>query len=173
MSMSGVTPRNHPAQVLLRGPVDEVDDRATPPDLFRWLDDRHHFTVDVAASAANAKCPRYFTRDTDGLAQSWAGESVWCNPPFSGIKPWVQKAWAEHRTALGIVMLLPANRTEQRWWHQLVEPYRDQPGGALRCTFLAGRIRFMRPGRTRIGPGERPPFGVLLLTWTPDGEGRD
>lgn len=121
--------RNHPAQVERRGPVDEVDDRATPFDLFTHLDRKHRFTVDVAAAPHNTKCARYFTREEDGLHQSWAGESVWCNPPFSDIKPWVQKAWAEHRTATGIVMLLPANRTEQRWWNVLVEPFRDRGGG--------------------------------------------
>lgn len=173
MSLTGMAARNHPAQVERRGPVDEVDDRATPFDLFTHLDRRHGFTVDVAASLQNTKCERYYTREDDGLHQSWAGESVWCNPPFSDIKPWVQKAWREHRTATGIVMLLPANRTEQRWWNVLVEPFRDRDGGSLRTEFLPGRIRFMKPGRTRTGPNERPPFGCVLLTWTPTGSGRD
>ena len=31
--------------------------------------------------------------------------------------------------------------------------------------FLAGRLRFLAPGRTTIGPDERPPFGCCLLIW--------
>ncbi|MGN6609970.1 MAG: DNA N-6-adenine-methyltransferase [Jatrophihabitans sp.] len=95
------------------------------------------------------------------------GETVWCNPPYSDIEPWVAKAWDEHPATGGIVMLLPANRTEQGWWQRLVEPFRDQPGSPLTVTFLRGRMRFLRPGQSAIGPNERPPFGCCLLVWHP------
>jgi len=62
-------------------------------------------------------------------------------------------------------MLAPANRTEQTWWQQHVEPYRDRPGGVLRTEFLPGRIRFLAPGQGVIKPNERPPFGCCLLIW--------
>lgn len=131
--------RNHPQQTSRRGDAslfpelvdatDETDDRATPWELYRLLDNRFHFTIDVAASEHNAKCERYYDRDANGLAQSWAGERVWCNPPFSAIRPWVAKAHAEVDAEL-VVMLLPSNRTEQPWWQELVEPQRDRGGGA-------------------------------------------
>jgi hypothetical protein len=95
--------------------------------------------------------------------QPWAGERIWCNPPYSNIAPWVGKAWREV-DALLVVMLLPANRTEQAWWQADVEPHRDR-GGRLRVEFLPGRIRFLKPGHLRIGPGDRPPFGCCLLIW--------
>ena len=94
------------------------------------------------------------------------GESVWCNPPYSAIRPWVLKAWAEHDVAHSIVMLLPANRTEQGWWQELVEPHRDRPGPPLTVGLLAGRLRFIKPGQTVIRPNERPPFVCCLLRWT-------
>jgi hypothetical protein len=100
----------------------------------------------------------------DGLAQSWKGERVWCNPPYSQIAPWVEKAWAE-TDALVIVMLLPANRTEQGWWQEHVEPYRDRSASVLRCEFLKGRLRFIAAGQSEVGPNERPPFGCCLLIW--------
>ena len=93
------------------------------------------------------------------------GERVWCNPPYSSIEPWVRKAWAEHGVAECIVMLLPANRTEQTWWRDLVEPYRDRVGSPLRTEFIPGRLRFLKPGATTIGANERPPFGCCLLIW--------
>lgn len=164
MSLVGFKAQAHPQQAAIAD-VDDVDDRATHPDVFAELDHRFGgFTIDVAASAHNTKCGRYFTREDDGLAQSWADERVWCNPPYSSITPWVRKAWSEWEQTLGIVMLLPANRTEQSWWQRLIEPHRDR-GSGLRVEFLPGRMRFLKPGQSRIGPNERPPFGVCLCIW--------
>jgi phage N-6-adenine-methyltransferase len=154
--------RNHPQQVAVRGSLDEVDDRGTAPEVFGPLHERFRFTLDAAAAQHNAKLPRYFTRADDGLAQSWHGERVWCNPPYSDIRTWVEKAWFE-TTAELIVMLLPANRTEQGWWQDLIEPARQR--GDVRVEFLRGRMRFIRPGAIDIGPNERPPFGVCLVIW--------
>ena len=167
MSLARFKASNHPQQVDARGAIADVDDRATHPMDFGPLDDRFGFTVDVAAAAHNTRCARYYDAETDGLAQSWADEMVWCNPPYSAIAPWVQKAWTEHGSAQGIVMLLPANRTEQTWWQHMVEPFRDRPRSPLSTEFLPGRMRFMKPGQTAIGPNERPPFGCLLLIWRP------
>lgn len=96
MTILGFHAKNHPSQVRSHGSLDGVDDRVTPVEVFRPLDERFGpFTVDVAASRANAKCGRYYDRATDGLAQQWASERVWCNPPYSAIRPWVEKAWTE------------------------------------------------------------------------------
>jgi phage N-6-adenine-methyltransferase len=162
----GFKAQNHPQQVATRGVLDAVDDRATSAALFGSIAREHGpFTIDVAASASNAKCERFFTLDDDGLAQSWAGERVWCNPPFSSIRAWVTKAWQEWERVDSIAMLLPANRTEQAWWQDLVEPYRDIPGSPLRVKFLRGRPRFISPGLDRVLPNQRPPFGCCLLLW--------
>jgi len=98
--------------------------------------------------------------DTRAFAQSWAGERVWCNPPFSDLRPWVVKAWQESRGCPVIVMLLPANRCEQRWWQELVEPFRDRPGSPLRTTFLPGRPRFDLLTWEQLAPDPDP--GDLL-----------
>lgn len=163
MSLVSFKSQNHPQQVGERGAVDDVDDRATLPVYMVQFAERFgEFTLDVAAADHNAKAPRYFTKEQDGLAQTWAGEHVWCNPPYSDIYPWVHKAWAEHERTRGIVMLLPANRTEQKWWQKLVEPRRDRAGSALRAEFLPGRMRFLKPGQSEVGPNERPPLRLLV-----------
>jgi phage N-6-adenine-methyltransferase len=162
MSLVGFKGQNHPQQTAARGPREDVDHRATAPEVFAPLHERFRFTLDAAALAVNAKLERYFTPEMDGLAQSWAGERVWCNPPYSSIEPWVSKAWRSG--AQLVVMLLPANRTEQGWWQRLIEPRRDTPGG-VRVEFLSGRMRFIAPGASGIGPNERPPFGVCLVIW--------
>ncbi|CPR39075.1 DNA N-6-adenine-methyltransferase [Mycobacteroides abscessus] len=165
MSLVRFKAKNHRQQVEARGGVDSpIDDRATTPaDFARFDTALGPFTVDVAAAAHNAKCARYFTFEINGLTQSWAGERVWCNPPYSRIGAWVEKAWREHERTDGIAMLLPANRTEQGWWQQMVEPYRDR--SVLSVLFLPGRMRFIAAGSTQVGPNERPPFGCCLLTW--------
>lgn len=119
-----------------------MQQRGTPVGLFSELDSRFCFTLDTVAR--------------NGLEQDWHGERVWCNPPWTDIRPWVKKAWAEFACPL-VVMLLPANRTEQGWWHELVEPYRDRSGTILRVEFIQGRTRFVAE--------ERPRFGCCLLIW--------
>lgn len=175
MSLVKFRSSNHPQQVAVRGAT-ERDALGTDPAMFAELDARFHFTLDVAASIENTKCERFYDREADGLEQSWNGERVWCNPPYSECGPWVDKAWDEWWGPSGarlganpgaelIVMLLPANRTEQRWWQDLVEPYRDNHS-QFHVEFLRGRRRFVRPGQESIGPNERPPFGCCLLIWS-------
>lgn len=109
---------------------------ATPQDFFDKLNDEFHFTLDAAASPDNAKCPVYFTEEQDGLAQSWGGHTVWCNPPYcrkTGL--WVKKAYEEHqRTGCTVVMLLPS-RTDVRWFHDYIL-------GKAEIRFIKGRLKF-------------------------------
>lgn len=166
MSLVGFRAQNHPQQVARP----EVDDRAITWDDFKPLHERFQFTIDAAASHANARLERYWTTEDDALSQSWAGERVWCNPPYSNIEEWVVKAWdawqGTHECGVAelIVMLLPANRAEQGWWQCHVEPNRDC-GGVLRVEFLPGRMRFDRPNAVISPKGDRPPFGCCLLIW--------
>ena len=68
----------------------------TPQDLFDKLDAEFHFDIDVCATARNAKCAKFFTKEQDGLKQSWSGKTVWCNPPYGKkIAEWVKKAYQE------------------------------------------------------------------------------
>lgn len=162
VALTSFKARNHPQQVRRNGARPEVDERQTPPELFDPLNERFRFTVDACALPRNAKLERFWTPEGDGLAQSWAGERVWCNPPYSSIEPWLQKAWLGAEL---VAMLVPANRTEQGWWQRQVEPYRDN-GNDLRVEFLKGRQRFIAFDGDTIKPNERPPFGVCLLIWT-------
>jgi phage N-6-adenine-methyltransferase len=164
VSLVNFKAQNHPQQTGRRGARPEVDNLETPWEFFAPLHERFGFTLDVAALPYNAKCERYFTPDDDGLVRSWAGERVWCNPPYSKIRPWVGKAWGEVDRAELIVMLLPANRTEQAWWQEHVEPFRDRDG-SMRVEFLRGRLRFIKHGHDRVEPNQRPPFGCCLLIW--------
>lgn len=158
--------RNHPQQVAVRGPLDDVDDRRTPPDLLAEcmaLAGVEAFDLDVAANDENAVAPKWYTLDDDGVTCAWFGR-VWCNPPYSDIRRWVQKADEKHADCELIAMLLPANRTEQSWWQDYIEPW--QRINTLDVYFLRGRRRFDRPGWTAPTKGDRPPFGLCLVVWS-------
>lgn len=163
MTLIGFTPTNHPQQVGKRGASDTVDERITPQWLFDQFNAQHRFTLDAAANASNAKCAKFYDLTSDGLSHSWRGERVWCNPPYSNIRAWVEKAWAECRGGdCFVALLLPANRTEQKWWQELVEPHRE--GGYCSVRFLPRRINFGVPGNEGAKFNSSPPFGLCLLT---------
>lgn len=185
----GFIPKNHPNQQVKQGVDDSVDDRETPRDVYDPLNAEFHFTLDVAAARHNAKCKRFYAKAPwtplqakqcglwpeswvdhpdalalDGLAQPWAeNEVVWCNPPFSDIAPWVEKA---HHARCTVVLLAPANRTEQPWWQDYVEPYRDRAFRMPETRFLRARRSFTHQGET-IGntTSKNPPFGIVIVIW--------
>ncbi len=157
--------RNHPQQVAARGALDDTDDRRTPGDLLAECMDLANvekFDLDVASNGENAVAPNWYSLQISGLDldRPWYGR-VWCNPPYSDLRPWIVKALAERPRYIVAVMLLPANRTEQGWWQDLVEPARR--AGDLDVYFLRGRRRFDRPGWTAPAKGDRPPFGLVVV----------
>jgi phage N-6-adenine-methyltransferase len=165
MSLVGFKITNHPQQVGKRGASDTVDERITPPKVFDPLRDEFAFTLDAAANANNRKTPQFFDLESNGLEQSWGSNRVWCNPPYSDIRPWVEKAWWENRKDCPlIVMLLPANRCEQRWWQDWIEPYRDGRG-PLETRFYRGRFNFGLPDNPEGKFNSSPPFGCVLVIW--------
>ena len=106
----------------------KTDDWATPDG---FADKYGKFDLDPCASAENAKAPRYFTREQDGIAQEWTGR-VWMNPPYGReIGKWVKNA-AE--CGCEVVCLLPAH-TDTRWFHDYCLPYG-------KIEFLKGRLKF-------------------------------
>jgi phage N-6-adenine-methyltransferase len=151
----------------------ENDERYTTRETIMWCKERAGvgaFDLDVAACAESHWSERYYTKADDGLAQPWDGGRVWCNPPYSDIAPWVEKAWAEwadrsYRFRERVIaMLLPAIKTEQPWWHAHVEPHRDRAGKILHTHFVPGRTAFARPGSGGVGQSGAP-FGCVLLVW--------
>ena len=114
------------------------DDWETPEDFFRPLDREFGFTLDACANPQNAKCKRYYTEDDDGLKQDWAGETVWCNPPYSKGKQdlWVKKCWEEgQKPNTTVVMLIPARTDTDRFQRYVLGK------AEVRC--VKGRIKFV------------------------------
>lgn len=131
-----------------------TDNWATPSYLFDMLNKEFAFTLDVCANKDNAKCPRFYDQETDGLIQDWTKDVCWMNPPYGRtIGQWVKKA-AETAMGGGIVVALLPARTDTRWWTEWVMK-------ASELRFISGRVKF---GGSNIGA----PFpSVIAVFGTP------
>lgn len=103
----------------------------TPPEIYKALDAEFGFTLDPCPAE-----PAF-----DGLAISWRGQRVFCNPPYrrGEIEKWMAKA----REATLAVFLVPV-RTTPRWWHDYA--------------LLADEIRFFRQRLRFSGSRTNAPF---------------
>lgn len=93
------------------------------------------FDMDVAApmdpEMQTVPARRYLTVLDDGLMTPWVG-TIWCNPPYSGSTPWVEK-WAAH-DGEGLI-LVPA--VKSRWIGTLL---------AATDVLTLLTVEFQRPG---------------------------
>lgn len=59
-----------------------TDEWATPPEFFAKVNAEFGpFDLDPCATAENAKAPRWYTKEDDGIIQPWFG-NVWLNPVY-------------------------------------------------------------------------------------------
>ncbi|GHU72158.1 DNA N-6-adenine-methyltransferase of bacteriophage [Clostridia bacterium] len=127
----------------------------TPQAFFDKLDDEFHFDLDVCATAENAKVARYFTKEQDGLAQSWAGSVAWCNPPYGkGIELWCQKCYESSLNGVTVVLLVPV-RSSTKWFHDWVL-------GKAELRFVRGCLHFSEAKHAA-------PFPSLVAVYRPTG----
>jgi site-specific DNA-methyltransferase (adenine-specific) len=136
------------------------DEWSTPKALFEFFDSHFHFDVDVAATAKNAKCKKFWTKADDGLKRQWsAGRSFWLNPPYSEAGKWAKKAHEAAQSGAVVVGLF-ANRSATGWYRDYVVP------SAL-VVQLHGRVPF---GDREIQMSSAP-FSSIVVIW-PKAEGR-
>lgn len=151
-------------------------DWQTPPELYLRLHQLYAFDFDAFASHENALAPRYSTPDgtfkrmrtgavrtingSDGLAASWAGRRVFCNPPYTRglIEQCVAKMAAERDRAAIIVALLPAN-IGSAWFHEYVMPF-------AHIEWLPQRVHFIDPATGK--PGTSPSGGTAVALYRPE-----
>lgn len=113
----------------------------TPKELFDALHREFRFTLDGAASGRNARLPRF---SSARRLRPWIGERVFCNPPWSNIRPFVELA----STAKFACLLVPA-RCNARWFHRALTL------GAT-CRFFLGKPKF-------VGNKHTSPVDCVLL----------
>lgn len=143
-------------------PVDVRDLWQTPRPYFEYWNTVYKFEIDVAAADYNHLCPKYFTIEDNALVQDW-DRANWCNPPYSDIGPWVDKAIAEAEKGKTTVMLVPSN-VDTKWFQKVM----DSP--FTRVTLLSGgRIRFIRADTQE--PVGSNPRGSMFITFSPNTHG--
>lgn len=132
------------------------DTWATPIEVYEALNQEFEFCADMAASEDNAK-HSVFWAETDApnsLAMDWAdsleyfeskgSKFVWCNPPYSAILPWVEKAIEAQQNGLGVVMLVMCDPSVA--WFALAQEY------ATETRFITkGRLAFLENGKPKSG----------------------
>jgi phage N-6-adenine-methyltransferase len=126
----------------------------TPKEIFDKLSLEFGFNFDVAASFQNSKCNEYYTELDDALDQKW-GKVNWCNPPYSDITPWIQKAIIEHQYGRTTVMLVPAD-TSVKWFKLAYESCNE-------VRFISGRISFINADTQKPVNGNNK--GSVLFIW--------
>jgi site-specific DNA-methyltransferase (adenine-specific) len=117
---------------------------ATPQDLLDQLDAEFHFSP-------FDPCPLNPKPTLNGLGLSWP-KTTFVNPPYSDVRPWIEKAVAEQARGKTVVMLVPA-RTNSKYWHELVFP------NSTEIRFLQGNIKF----QGHPGPGLPVPLVILVF----------
>lgn len=109
----------------------KVHTRATPVETYDWLDSLFRFTIDLAALSDNTKHERFYSPVDNSLAQSWAGETGFLNPPYGkAVGQFLLKARdsAVHDNA--VVVALIAARLTAGWYLDAVMQ-RDAKVGRL------------------------------------------
>jgi DNA (cytosine-5)-methyltransferase 1 len=129
------------------------NDWRTPPELFDLLMDEYRFDIDGAASDEWHLCPRYYSEEWDAFGQRPAGESIFLNPPYGNLAPWVGLASEWGTQGNEVLALVPA-ATDARWWHDAVRT-------ASSTTLLTGRVSFI--DATTGKPGKANTSGSSLF----------
>ena len=129
----------------------QSDEWETPQPIFDGLNSEFHFTLDPCATAENHKCETFFTIKQNGLLQNWGGQTVFCNPPYSEIGAWVEKAFRESRKDNTTVVLLIPSRTDTKYFHNFI--------------YQRAEIRFVR-GRIKFGDSKNSaPFPSMVVVF--------
>jgi len=133
----------------------------TPQNLFDYLDKQFKFTLDAAATAKNAKCEQFYTKEQDGLLYDWTG-TVWLNPPYgTQIEHWMRKAHDSAQTTAKAVVVLVHARTDTKWWHHWVNR-------ASEIWFIEGRLKFV--GESGTASSATFPSVLVIFRSNPTGE---
>ena len=74
---------------------------------------------------------------------------MFCNPPYSNISAWVEKAYRESRKDNTLVVLLIPARTDTKYFHDFIY-------NRAEIRFVCGRLRFN-------GLGQNAPFPSMIV----------
>jgi len=152
-------------------PESEQDCAQTPWWFIKSLEDYTNLkiTLDVCCSPKTAKSFQFYSLDKNsnginGLETSWVDVN-YCNPPYSDIKPWVEKSWLESGRGNTTLMLIP-DKPEVGYTRFA----REHADTVIHMPF---RLNFLRPDGSEFldknGKKQGPKFPVCVYIFTPQG----
>lgn len=127
----------------------------TPLDFFAVANDEFVFDLDAAAREVDALCRRYITPEMDALQTPWVGQTVWCNPPYTLIGPFVARASQQSQEQKNTVAILLPAYTDPKYWSDYVMQ-------AHEIRFLKGRLKF-RDGMGNADMSARFPSVLVIF----------
>ena len=132
-----------PLMSSARTGVKAQDGWRTPKWLFdRCVEEYGPMGLDAAADRDNALCTSHFSAEHSALGANvkWTG-NVWCNPPYSMLRQFAEKAISEIRGChcTSVTFLIPA-RTDTKAFQKLANSQ-----FCFSVVFLKGRVKF-EPG---------------------------
>ena len=119
----------------------------TPNDFYEKLNSEFKFNYDP--------CPIDWKEgNEDGLLTEW-GSSTFCNPPYSKVSLWIQKAYEEFLKGKTVVMLINSI-TDTIAFHKYIY-------GKAEIRFIKGRIKFVNySDPTKSAPSPKPSMLVIF-----------
>lgn len=128
-------------------PKSKSDKWATPQALYDELHKEFDFNFDP--------CPiTWKPGDPDGLAIPW-GTRTFCNPPYSQVAKWIEKAYNEYKQGKLVVLLINAI-TDSKAFHKYIYNQAE-------IRFIKGRLCFVNPEQPdKKQPNVRPSMLVIF-----------
>lgn len=160
-------------------PEKEKDLGQTPWWLIRSLEDfmGHEFNLDVCCLPETAKCDYFFSleHDQDCFVEAWIGGDdiyqpsqtyAFCNPPFSNIDPFIERAINQCKAHGTVTAMLIPNNPEVAYRRKL----KDVCDTFIEMPF---RLKFLRPDGEKFldtkGNEQSPKFSCAIGIITPIG----
>jgi len=120
----------------------DKDSFRTPQYIFDWLNSKYNFDINLASDQNNKLCAESYDKKYDALSAIWFDPEFdilvgFCNPPYSKINPWIEKAIDEAKFGFTTVFLIPDFNGEEMF--DLISRH------ATTIIHLIGRVSFLSP----------------------------
>jgi len=150
-------------------PESEQDCAQTPWWFIESLEDYTNLKIqlDVCCATNTAKAKNFLALelDLDGLETSWQKVN-YCNPPYSDITPWIEKAHEESVLLSNTTLMLIPDKPEVGYT-RLARQYADT------VIHMPFRLGFLRPDGSEFldknGKKQGSKFPVCIYIFTPQG----
>lgn len=144
----------------------------TPRSLINYIEDNvilDKFALDAAACELSTVAKRFYSKEDNALNIKWGKGDLddpcymftgwtFCNPPYSLISQFVDKAIQESIDGIKIVLLVPA-RTDTKWFFKL---YME----AKEIRLIKGRVKFWNPNKEQATSAPFPSAIIVLDHWS-------